>query len=327
MILNPLVWPKGLFVVVALANTQDSLLLAEAVVAAVVFWQETPPLSFFWYSPPSERITLAIESIWASENDEDVSLALLSIKLCFTLASVLPPSFDFSFFASLTFLLCSASRINTSRVFFCFSLFSVEVTCSWGTGSPGSLSANLCLETWFAVTCSSPRQVPVKYLSSTCNSLLSDKSFTPFHICNQCGQQSSPFLTSLTKLLTHSLLRSPQPFQVLISNFSNSLTSLESLVKMYGFDLSLGYTFLRLNDSCNSLLARTEYFFIPSSSLCPWAHNEPSWIQVLFSLRSDQCGPSSSSSSSSSDQLLLPWFAIQPTSKPSLRFHSSLSCQ
>lgn len=123
MILNPLVWPKGLFVVVALANTQDSLLLAEAVVAAVVFWQETPPLSFFWYSPPSERIILAIESIWASENDEDVSLALLSLKLCFTLASVLPPSFDFSFFASLTFLLCSASRINTSRVFFCFSLF------------------------------------------------------------------------------------------------------------------------------------------------------------------------------------------------------------
>lgn len=84
------------------------------------------------------------------------------------------------------------------------------MTCCWRTDSPGSLSANFCLDTCFAGTCSSPcqvlAQVPVKYLSSTFHSLLSDKSFTPFHICPRCRQWSlhRSWFPSHVYSLTHS---------------------------------------------------------------------------------------------------------------------------
>lgn len=80
----------------------------------------------------------------------------------------LPYSHRHSILASLLLspLHCVGQVVSTLPGYlFALVSSSVEVSCCWGTGSPGSLSANLCLDTWFAGTCSSPCVVPLKYLS------------------------------------------------------------------------------------------------------------------------------------------------------------------
>lgn len=74
----------------------------------------------------------------------------------------------------------------------------------------------------------------------------------------------TPFLISLAILLALALKKSIACFRVLnLKNRSRSSASLEPLVKLYGFDLSLWSTSSRTSDFCNSLLVRTEWFFLP----------------------------------------------------------------
>lgn len=103
----------------------------------------------------------------------------------------------------------------------------------------------------------------LRYLSSTCQAPFTHSWATraspPSTSVLDAVNDHYTVLDSLrTSTRSLTLKKSIAFSQVLNSNCSCSLASLESLVKVHGFDLSLCSMFIRLNDSWNSLLVGTE---------------------------------------------------------------------